>query len=81
MPIAISGSELLLNVIVTIISMSGKGNSYDNTAVESFFRSLKAELIWRMKWQVREQAEKALFGYINRFYNPKRPPSYLGNMN
>ena len=52
----------------------------DNAAVETFFKSLKAELIWRMKLQTREQAEKALFGYINRFYNPKRRHSYLGNI-
>lgn len=51
-------------------SMSGKGNCYDNAAVETFFQSLKAELIWRMKLQTREQAEKALFGYINRFTIP-----------
>ena len=67
--------------------MSGKGNCYDNAAVETFFKSLKAELIWRMKLQTREQAEKALFGYINRFSpasrdddNPKRRHSYLGNI-
>ncbi|WP_028879684.1 IS3 family transposase, partial [Terasakiella pusilla] len=61
-------------------SMSGKGNCYDNATVETFFKSLKAELIWRMKLQTREQAEKALFGYINRFYNSKRRHSYLGNI-
>jgi len=61
-------------------SMSGKGNCYDNAAVETFFKSLKAELIWRMNLQTREQTENALFGYINRFYNPKRRHSYLGNI-
>jgi len=61
-------------------SMSGKGNCYDNAAVETFFKSLKAELIWRVKLQTRKQAEKALFGYINRFYNPKRRHSYLDNI-
>ncbi len=61
-------------------SMSGKGNCYDNAAVETFFKSLKAELIWRRKLQTRQQAEKALFRYINRFYNPKRRHSYLGNI-
>ena len=30
--------------------MSGKGNCYDNSAVESFFKSLKAELVWRRNW-------------------------------
>jgi len=46
-------------------SMSGKGNCYDNSAVETFFKSLKAELIWRQKWPTRRQAEAAIFQYIN----------------
>ncbi len=33
--------------------MSGKGNCYDNSTVESFFKSLKAELVWRRNWQTR----------------------------
>ena len=32
------------------VSMSGKGNCYDNSAVEGFFKSLKAELVWRRNW-------------------------------
>ncbi len=56
------------------------GNCYDTAAVETFFKSLKAALIWRMKLKTREHAEKALFRYINRFYNPKRRHSYLGNI-
>src|SRR3546814_7009698 len=40
-------------------SMSGKGNCYDNSAVETFFKSLKAELIWRQKWPTRRQAERS----------------------
>jgi hypothetical protein len=39
-------------------------------AVETFFKTLKAELIWRHKWNTRRQAEMALFEYINGFYNP-----------
>ena len=50
--------------------MSGKGNCYDNSAVESFFKSLKAELVWRRNWQTRREVEIALFEYINGFYNP-----------
>ena len=53
------------------ISMSGNGNCFDNAMVESFFKTLKAELIWRHRWSTRRQAEMALFGYINRFYNPR----------
>jgi transposase InsO family protein len=59
------------------ISMSGKGNCYDNAVVESFFKTLKAELIWRRKWATRRQAEIALFEYINGFYNPRRRHSAL----
>lgn len=60
------------------VSMSGKGNCYDNAAVETFFKTLKAELIWRRSWQTRRQAELALFEYINGFYNPRRRHSALG---
>ena len=59
-------------------SMSGKGNCYDNSAVESFFKSLKAELVWRRHWQTRREVEVALFEYINGFYNPRRKHSALG---
>ena len=45
--------------------------------VESFFKTLKAELIWRRKWATRRQAEIALFEYINGFYNPRRRHSAL----
>jgi transposase InsO family protein len=60
------------------VSMSGKGNCYDNAVVETFFKTLKAELIWRRPWQTRRQAEAALFQYINGFYNPRRRHSALG---
>lgn len=59
-------------------SMSGKGNCYDNSAVESFFKSLKAELIWRRTWQTRREVELAVFEYINGFYNPRRRHSAIG---
>jgi putative transposase len=61
-----------------LVSMSGKGNCYDNSMVETFFKSLKAELIWRQKWATRRQAEGAIFQYINGFYNPRRRHSSLG---
>jgi putative transposase len=60
------------------VSMSGRGNCYDNSAVESFFKSLKAELVWRHNWQTRREVEVALFEYINGFYNPRRKHSALG---
>ena len=46
-------------------SMSGKGNCYDNAAMETFFKTIKAELIWRHPWHTRRAAELAIFEYIN----------------
>ena len=60
------------------VSMSGKGNCYDNAVVETFFETLKAELIWRSIWRTRRQTETALFEYINGFYNSRRRHSTLG---
>ena len=62
------------------ISMSGKGNCYDNAAVETFFKTLKAELIWRHSWQTRDQVTQALFHYINGFYNSRRRHSATGGV-
>ena len=59
-------------------SISGKGNCYDNAAIESFFKSLKAELVWRRNWQTRRGVEVALIEYINGFCNPRRRHSALG---
>ena len=58
--------------------MSAKGNCYDNSAVESFFKSLKAELVRRRSWQTRHKVEVALLEYIKGFYNPRRKHSALG---
>lgn len=58
-------------------SMSGKGNCFDNSAAESFFKSLKAELIWRNTWQTRRDVEVAVCKYINGFYNPRTRHSAL----
>ena len=57
--------------------MSGKGNCYANSAVESFFKSLKAELVWRRDWHTRRDVEIALFEYTYGFYNPCRKHSDL----
>ncbi|EXS68992.1 integrase [Sphingobium sp. Ant17] len=51
-----------------------------NASVETFFKSLKAELIWRQSWPTRRQAEAAIFQYINGFYNTRRRHSYLGGI-
>lgn len=60
------------------VSMSGTGNCYDNAAVETFFKTIKAELLWQRSWSTRRDAEIAIFEYINGFYNPRRRHSALG---
>lgn len=61
-----------------LISMSGKGNCYDNAMVETFFKTIKSELIWPVAWKTRQQAENAIARYIDGFYNPVRRHSSLG---
>jgi putative transposase len=67
-----------------ICSMSRKGNCWDNSVMESFFRSLKVECIYRKKFTGQEQARLAVFDYIEVFYNRQRTHSklnYLSPMN
>lgn len=59
-------------------SMSGKGNCYDNTMAESFFKTLKTELIYQNKYQTRQEAKQDIFEYIEVFYNRKRLHLALG---
>jgi putative transposase len=61
-----------------IQSMSRKGNCWDNACVESFFKSLKSELIGTTIYESREAAMKAVFEYIEAFYNRTRLHSTLG---
>lgn len=60
-----------------LISMSGKGNCYDNAMVETFFKTLKFELVRRTTFLTRSDAERAIAGYIDGFYNPVRRHSAL----
>lgn len=52
-----------------IQSMSRKGNCWDNAVAESFFATLKNELIYKQKFNTREEAKQAIFEYIEVFYN------------
>jgi putative transposase len=61
-----------------VLSMSGKGNCYDNAMVETVFKTLKSELIWRTVYKTRNQAEIEITQYIEGFYNPRRRHSALG---
>ncbi|CAA9280483.1 MAG: Mobile element protein [uncultured Chloroflexia bacterium] len=63
-----------------ILSMSGKGNCYDNAMVETVFKTIKSELIWRTAYRSRQQAEAEISQYIDGFYNPRRRHSALGYM-
>ncbi|MEW6003391.1 MAG: IS3 family transposase [Nitrospirota bacterium] len=59
-------------------SMSRKGNCYDNAYVESFFHTLKTELIYDERYRTRQEAILSVFDYIEVFYNRKRRHSALG---
>jgi putative transposase len=62
----------------TQASMSRKGNCYDNAAMESFWSTLKMELVYRHTFATRQQARQAIFEYIEVFYNRQRRHSALG---
>ena len=47
-------------------------------AVETIFKTIKAELIWQQTWQTRRKTETDIFQYIDGFYNPRRRHSALG---
>ena len=57
--------------------MSGKGNCFANAIVETFFKTLKSELVWRTIFMTRLDAETANGRYIDGFYNPVRRHSSL----
>lgn len=59
-------------------SMSRKGNCWDNAPMESFFATLKKELVHQQKFETRTQARQSLFEYIETFYNRVRLHSALG---
>ncbi|WP_245998158.1 IS3 family transposase [Siminovitchia terrae] len=57
------------------ISMSRKGNPYDNACIESFHATIKKELIYRRRFNTRDEATKAINYYISHFYNERRKHS------
>lgn len=71
----------LLNSHKNIVrSMSRKGNCWDNAVAESFFKTLKTELIYHHKYQTKAEAELSIFEYIETFYNTKRRHQKLNNL-
>ena len=59
-------------------SMSRRGNCWDNAPMESFFASLKKELVHHEDYATREEARASIFEYIEAFYNRVRRHSALG---
>jgi putative transposase len=68
----------LLSSLKALPSMSSTGNCYDNAAMESFWSTLKTEWLHQKHFQTHQQARRAIFDYIETFYNPKRLHSALG---
>ncbi len=67
----VAGTEL-------VMSMSGKGNPYDNAVAESFIGTLKKELIFDEVFRTRAEAKNKIFGYVEGYYNTERRHSYNG---
>lgn len=62
------------------VSMSRKGNCYDNAPMESFFGTLKNELVKHERYRTRKEAEASIREYIEVFYNRQRRHASLGNL-
>ena len=60
------------------VSMGSKGDAYDNAVAESFFATIKKELVHRQPWPSRRDLSSAVFEYIEAFYNRQRRHSTLG---
>ena len=63
-----------------IVSMSKKGDPYDNACIESFHATIKKDLIYRRRFKTRKEAISAINYYISSFYNVRRKHSTLGNL-
>ena len=62
-----------------LASMGSTGDSYDNALMENFWSTLMTELVYRTSWRTRDEAENALFAYIDGWYNPRRIQAGLGD--
>jgi transposase InsO family protein len=67
-----------LDRIGAVASMSRTGNCYDNAPMESFFHTLKVELVHHCRWATRDDARRDLFAYIEGYYNRARIHSAIG---
>jgi hypothetical protein len=64
--------------IGVVCSMSRKGNCWDNAVGESFFATVKTELVYQRRFATREEAREAIFEFIEVFYNRQRRHSSIG---
>ena len=76
---ACGADRRLLALHAITASMSRKGNCLDTAPMESFFGSLKTELVHRTRFRTRAEARRALFEYIEIFYNRQRRHSSIGH--
>jgi putative transposase len=70
--------QRLLKSSGIVCSMSRKGNCWDNAVMESFFATLKTELVYHRNYETRREAQSDIFEYIEVFYNRQRLHSALG---
>lgn len=70
--------QALLQANACQVSMSRAGNVYDNAVMESFFASLKTELVHQQRFRTFQEAKSHLFAYMEGFYNRRRLHSSLG---
>ena len=75
---AATSYQLMLTTHGITTSMSRRGNCWDNACVESFFGTLKRELVYHRHYVTREEAKQDIFEYIEVFYNRMRRHSTLG---
>ncbi len=72
--------QKMLSHYSLICSMSRKGNCWDNSVAESFFNTLKTELIYTQRYSTREIAKQSVFHYIETYYNRVRRHSTIGSV-
>jgi transposase InsO family protein len=70
--------QTVLDARGIVCSMSRRGDCWDNAVAESFFATLKLDLIFRRTFRTRREARQAIYRYIEVFYNRQRRHSYLG---
>ena len=68
----------LLKSFQVVCSMSRKGNCWDNAVAESFFHTLKTELVYHEDYHTRWEAKRSIFEYIEGFYSQRRSGSQVG---